>query len=442
MADLEAWRALVAKELAGAPFDKLVHKTPEGVAIDPLYTERPAEAAYVRGTAERWKLCMIGDASELAAGADEVWDGKDNDPEIITTLAFHDAGADAADELALALSSLVAALRQGRTPKMARIAVGRDTFGEVCKLRALRVLWHKVLAAAGAEGNLVIHAVCSSRTLSQRDPWVNMLRVTTQVFAAAIGGAQRITPQPFDQAFETHTALGQRVARNTALVLREESQLGRVADPGGGSFYLETRTDALAREAWKRFQQIEREGGVDELARNGKLKARLEAAWAARAASIAKRKEPVLGVSEFANLREQLPGAPAATHGHRDSEAFEALRARVEKAPPTVKLALLGPPAEHRARVGFAENLFAVAGLAPLPEGATAKHDIVCICGSDERYATEAAAVARKLKELGAKRVVLAGRPGALEPELRAAGVDAFIFMGCDVLATLEELLV
>src|SRR6185312_17380700 len=103
MADLEAWRALVAKELAGAPFDKLVHKTPEGVAIEPLYTERPAEAAFVRGTAERWKLCMRGDASELDQGADAVWDGNDSDPDIITTLAFHDAGADAADELALAV---------------------------------------------------------------------------------------------------------------------------------------------------------------------------------------------------------------------------------------------------------------------------------------------------------------------------------------------------
>jgi len=303
------------------------------------------------------------------------------------------------------------------------------------------VLWHKVLAAAGvADGQLrVLHAVCSSRTLAQRDPWVNMLRVTTQVFAAAIGGAQLITPQPFDAAFETHTPLGQRVARNTALVLREESQLGRVADPGGGSFYLETRTDALAREAWTRFQQIEREGGVVELQRSGKLKARLDAAWAARAAAIAKRKEPVLGVSEFANLREQLPGAPAATRGHRDSEGFEALRARVEKAPRTVSLVLLGPPAEHRARVGFAENLFAVAGLAAKPGDVA---DVVCLCGSDERYQTEAAAKARELKARGARRIVLAGRPGALEQELRAAGVDAFIFVGCDVLATLEELLV
>jgi methylmalonyl-CoA mutase len=475
MADLSAWRALVAKELAGASFDKLVQRTPEGVSIEPLYVDRPAELPCVRDGGA-WKLCVRvehgGDvAPELDGGADALWCAAndraaielgrargvpvvvDGDPRVVTTLGFHDAGADAADELALGLSSLVAVLRRHVAagdelarvaPGLsARVAVGRDTFGEVCKLRALRVLWHKVLAGAGvADARLgTIHAVCSARTLSQRDPWVNMLRVTTQVFAAALGGAQLITPRPFDAAFATRSALGDRVARNTALVLREESQLGRVHDAAGGSYYIETRTDALARAAWSRFAAIERDGGVDALARSGTLQARLEAAWTARLGALARRKEPVLGVSEFANLREQLPGEPRASGaGHRDSEAFEALRARVEREPRGVQLALLGPAAEHRARVGFAEALFAVAGLAAVPRDGGAV-DIACICGSDERYATEAVDAARALKAAGARRVVVAGKPGALEAALRAAGVDAFIFVGCDVLATFEELL-
>ncbi|MCW5806756.1 MAG: methylmalonyl-CoA mutase, partial [Deltaproteobacteria bacterium] len=367
----------------------------------------------------------------------------------VGTLPFHDAGADSADELALALSSLVAKLREldgagldlapiGRL-LWAQVAVGRDTFGEICKLRALRVVWDRVLEASGVEhtGLGAIHAVCSSRTVAQRDPWVNMLRVTTQVFAAALGGAQLVTPLAFDAAFAEPSELGRRVARNTALVLREESGLGRVLDAGGGSYYLEARTAALADEAWSRFQAIERGGGIVELLRTGGLKARLDAAWAARAAAIAKRKEPVLGVSEFPNLREQLPGEPRALPGvHRDGEAFEALRARVEQAPRTVGLALLGPPAEHRARAGFAESFFAVAGVA-----VGASTEVACICGSDERYATEAADTARRLVAAGTRRVVLAGRPGALEAELRAAGVDAFIYLGCDVLATLTEVL-
>lgn len=490
MADLAAWRALVDKELAGASFDKLIYKTPEGLALAPLYTERPPEAAGVRGAAPAsgpaavtWKLCARvepgGDAAaELEGGADAVWCAAgdaasiaaarargaavvvDGDPDVISTLRFHDLGADAADELALGLSSLVAALRrraaagedlaQAAARLSARVAVGRDTFGELCKLRALRVCWHKVLAAAGlAPGALAIHAVCSSRTMSQRDPWVNLLRVTTQVFAAALGGAQLVTPLPFDAELETRSPLGQRVARNTALVLREESQLGRVADAAGGSFYLETRTDELARAAWARFQELEGGGGVEALEQRGELAARLEKAWLARAAAIARRKEPVLGVSEFPNLGERLPAAPRAPHGgHRDSEAFEALRARSEAAPRRVALVTLGPPAEHRGRVGFAEGFFAVAGLTATVRAAGAASelgdavDVACLCGSDERYASEAAEAARQLKAAGARQVVLAGRPGALEAELRAAGVGAFLFIGCDVLATLEDLLV
>ncbi len=509
MSDLSAWRALVDKELAGASFDKLVQKTAEGIALQPLYTERPDDppppgaAPFVRGAVlAPFELCMrvatgMDAKAELDAGADALWCSSNDVAAIeaarsrgciaivdgpgvtgeniwsaadevvagarvqppsrclrISTLPFHDAGADAADELALGLSSLVATLHQLESAKLdlsaaapllwAQVAVGRDTFGEICKLRALRVLWHKVLSAAGVAGSGLdaIHAVCSQRTLSTRDPWVNMLRVTTQVFAAALGGAQLVTPLPFDAAFATPSALGQRVARNTALVLREESLLGRVLDPGGGSYYLESRTDALAREAWSRFTTIEREGGIVQLLRDNKLHARLEASWKQRAAALAKRKEPVLGVSEFANLTETLPGTPAAPAGvHRDSEAFEALRARVEASPRSVAVIPLGLAKEYRARVGFAEGFFAVAGLRATPRELGPGLDVACICGSDERYATDAVATVRALREAGARTIVLAGRPGDLEADLRAAGVDAFIFVGCDVLATLEEVL-
>jgi methylmalonyl-CoA mutase len=464
----------------------------------------------------------------------------------VSGLAFHEAGADAADELALMLASAAAYLRALTDGGLAldtalrtlwtQISVGRDTFGELCKLRALRVCWHKLAVAAGA-GDVpppMLHAVCSTRAQSQRDPWVNMLRVTTEVFAAALGGADYITPLAFDEALGPASAAGRREARNAALVLREESLLGRVIDPAGGSYYLETRTDQLAREAWRRFTEIEREGGIVPMIASGKLTARLQAAWAKRAAAIAKRKEPVLGVSEFANLSEKLPvpaaaagahatgahaagaqatgaqatganttgaqatganatgantagaqatGANAATDAaskrddrwlpftaHRDGEAFEALRTRVEAAPPKVALILLGPPSEHRARLGYAAALFATAGVRaeeiPAPEvggggalgEAIARLDVACICGSDERYAAEAVAHASELRAAGARKIVLAGRPGApasgnaastrtprereaLEADLRTAGVTAFIYVGCDVLATLTELL-
>ena len=560
MSDLATWRTRVEKELAGASFDKLVYRTPEDIAIEPLYTERPAEppmpgtAPYVRGANSQiaaFGLCtrVNGDrtvaAEELDGGATALWIDAGNDsalevaavahadliidiakstaqqaiewlahrgvdariwigidpitavaqgvtradnlveqvsqlptlvrnareqlpnsrPLRVSTTTLHGAGADAADELALGLSAGVAYLRAlvdegGLTITEAarmlwlQLPVGRDTFGEMCKIRAGRVLWHKVLAASGAsnEPPPPIHAVASERTQAQRDPWVNMLRVTTEMFAAIIGGAQIVTPRPFDDQLAAPSALGRRVARNTVLVLRDESHLGSVVDAAGGSFYIETRTDALAREAWKRFTGIEKDGGIIALTRSGALRIRLDAAWAKRASHLAKRMEPVLGVSEFAHIGEKLPSsaseavattqtAPALLKEHRDAEIFETLRARVEAVPRDVMLLALGPPAEHRARIDYSAGLFGTVGIrtreATFPEQA----DVAVICGSDERYKAEAAEKARALKLAGVNKVVLAGRPGALEGELRAAGVDVFVFVGCDALATLKELL-
>ena len=332
-----------------------------------------------------------------------------------------------------------------------QLAVGRETFTELCKLRALRTCWLKVLSACGADGaaRTLLHAVSSARTLAQRDPWVNMLRVTTQVFAAALGGAELVTPAPYDQALGAPSALGRRVARNTGLVLREERALGRVVDPAGGSCYLETLTDALARGAWRRFQELARGGGIAKALASGALKARLADAWRARLERIAKRKTPILGVSEFADRGEparRAPAAPArpaeALPAHRDAEPFERLRDRADaSAPPEVLLVTLGTYAESRARVGFAAGLFAAGGLRTREVTVDEPAPIACPCGTDARYAAEAATRARAPKEAGCGRVLLAGRPGALEPALRDAGVDGFLFVGCDAAALLSELL-
>ena len=384
---------------------------------------------------------------------------------MVSTLPYHDAGADAADELAIALSTgvryLDALLESGLSPDQAarqiavQLSVGRDSFLELCKVRALRTCWQKILAAAGAHDapRTLVHAVCSSRTLTARDPWINMLRVTTQMFSAVLGGADLVTPNAFDQVLGPPSALGRRVARNTGLVLREESFLGKVADPAGGSYYLETLTDSLAREAWRRFRAIEREGGVMAELESGRLHQRIEATWRARLEAIAKRKTPILGVSEFANLDEKLPqpipsaDTAARDEGalpvHRDAEAFEELRARAEASgsAPTALLVTLGPLAESRPRAGFAAGFFAAGGIRPREGTADEKVAIACLCGSDERYAAEAAPRARALKAAGCGRVLVAGRPGSLEATLRDAGVDGFIFVGCDAVATLSELL-
>jgi methylmalonyl-CoA mutase len=551
------WRAQVDKELAGAPFEKvLVHRTAEGLSIQPLYTERPTgEPIGVDAPGGPFRLCVKVDpgapaeavAEEVEGGADALWlepdpagaalarvdlgrtfvvlgcgalappaaldrfaawlpadaaFALDADPlgdvargrlapsdiagaraalavasrvaeprwprasvVVASTLPYHDAGADAADEIAIGLATATAYLESllegGLSPVAAarhivlRVAVGRDAFGEMGKLRALRLVWRKVLAASGAGDapRARIHAVCSSRTLAQRDPWVNMLRVTTQVFAAALGGADLVTPAAFDVALGPASALGRRVARNTALVLRDESSLGRVQDPAGGAYYFDSLSDALAREAWKRFQAIEREGGIVEALVSGRLRGRLDAAWGQWADLVAKRKAPVLGVSEFANLDEKLPrparGREASSSTgpalptRRDAEAFEDLRLRADSSAthPEALLVTLGALAESRARVGFASNFFGAGGIRVRETTHDEPAAIACLCGSDERYAAEAVGRARALKAAGCRRVLLAGRPGPLEPALREAGVDGFLYAGCDAVALLSELL-
>jgi methylmalonyl-CoA mutase len=555
---LADWRIRVDKELAGRSFDKvLVHETPEGLSIAPLYTEAPAGPLSPRETgALPFRICVRHEASasrddlkaEIAGGADAVWLAPGEmlgalpaddlrrsffvfdpcgaspletferatshlpagteprfalncDPiaerarglapfaalsndlaamgrltrrfegrferstaVMVSTLAYHDAGADGADEIAIALSTgvryLDALLESGLSLEWAarqialQVAVGRDTFFELCKVRALRTCWQKVLAGAGLSDTprTLVHAVCSSRTLTVRDPWVNMLRVTTQVFAAALGGADLITPSAFDRALGSNSALGRRVARNTGLVLREESFLGKVTDPAGGSYYFETLTDAIARASWKRFRAFEQEGGIVAALEHGSLATKLDLAWQKRLEQIARRKLPVLGVSEFANLDETLPSPapddvePTAPHVslpiRRDSAAFENLRLCAERNDaPEVLLVTLGTLSESRPRAGFAAGFFAAGGMRTRESTVDEKARIACLCGSDERYTDEAMARVRALKAAGCDRVLVAGKPGALETALRGAGADGFIFLGCDVVAILAKLL-
>jgi methylmalonyl-CoA mutase len=376
----------------------------------------------------------------------------------ISGVPFHDSGADAADELAGVLWVGARALRRlmeaglpaDRAARQlwVQLAAGRDTFLELCKFRALRTVWRKLLTAVGAPDapRTLVHAVCSDLTLTQRDPWVNLLRVTTQMFAAIVGGADLVTPNEFDRVLTDcePSAQARRMARNTGLVLREESMLGKVQDPAGGSYAFETMTDQLARSAWQRFQVIARDGGFpDAFVRTAETGKRIAQTGQDRAWSIARRKIPILGVSEFANLDEKLP-QPARAVGFelpRDSAAFEKLRLRADETKPEALLITLGPFAESRARAGFAASFLAAGGIRSRESAANERAAIACLCGTDERYAAEAVERVRALKAAGCKRVLIAGRPGELEKPLREAGADGFIHVGCDAVAILSELL-
>lgn len=288
----------------------------------------------------------------------------------------------AAQELGASLATGVAYLREltgaGLSVEQAcaqiefRYAATADQFLTIAKLRAARRLWARVAEVCGAPGAgaQVQHAVTSPVMMSRRDPWVNMLRTTIATLAAGVG-ADSVTVLPFDHALGLPDAFARRIARNTSTILIEESHLSRVIDPAGGSWYVEKLTDELAHAGWEFFQGIEQSGGQAAALRSGRLGQDLADTWAARSVKLAKRREPITGVSEFPNLAERpverLPAPESPSGGLprvRRDEAYEELRARSDAhlaatgARPRIYLATIGPAAAHTARSTFVANLF------------------------------------------------------------------------------------
>ncbi|MFD7611277.1 methylmalonyl-CoA mutase small subunit [Streptomyces sp. NPDC059828] len=413
-------------------------------------------------------------AVELARNCDQDYPGLR--ALAVDALPYHEAGASAAQELGASLATGVAYLRlltdAGLTADDAcrqlefRYAATADQFLTVAKLRAARLLWARVaevcgVGAVGDAGAQRQHAVTSPVMMTRRDPYVNMLRTTIAALGAGVGGADAVTVLPFDHELGLPDAFARRIARNTSSILLEESHLGRVADPAGGSWYVERLTGELATAAWAFFQELERAGGMAAALRSGLLGERLAATWQERKKKLARRREPITGVSEFPHLaekpveREPAPGS-ARTGGLpkvRRDEDYEALRARSDAhlaavgTRPKVFIAALGTAAAHTARATFASNLFQAGGVEPVHDPVTVDATTVadafarsgaavaCLCSSDALYDEQAAEVAKALKSAGAERVFLAGKPG------EHTDVDDYIFAGCDAVSVLSSVL-
>ncbi|WP_405010156.1 methylmalonyl-CoA mutase small subunit [Kitasatospora sp. NBC_01539] len=419
---------------------------------------------------------LLADATALAARCAQTYPGLR--ALTVDALPYHEAGASPAQELGCALATGVAYLRALTAAGLPvdtaaaqlefRFAATGDQFLTIAKFRAARRLWARVAQVSGVAPQSSAqrqHAVTSSVMMTARDPWVNMLRTTVACLAAGVGGADAVTVLPFDEAVGLPDAFARRIARNTQSILLEESHLARVVDPAGGSWYVERLTDELAHAAWAWFQEIEAAGGQRTALTSGLIAEQTAATWAARSTAIAKRREPVTGVSEFPNLAEQplvRKPAPAAPGGGlprvRRADAYEELRARsdahlaVHRSRPLLFLASLGSASAHTARSTFAANLFQAGGIATAgAEGtdpaalaeafAASGATVACLCSSDPVYAEHAEAVAAALKAAGAVKVLLAGRPGEAEDGYRQAGVDEFVFVGVDVVTTLTSLL-
>ncbi len=401
----------------------------------------------------------------------------------------HNAGGSEIQELGFVLAVAVAYLRAleaagvaldaARRAIFLRLAADADQIMSIAKFRAARKLWARVEEACGlSPAPVFISAETAWRMMTQRDPWVNVLRGTIAVFAAGLGGANAVTVLPCTNALGLPDRFARRVARNTQLILLEESNLAKVADPAAGAGGIEEMTRKLCDGAWALFQSIEKAGGIWETLRAGGLQKDVAAVATARNKAIASRKEPVTGVSEFPNIFEEpvsvLPLAPtlAPSQGApsveplrpiRLAEPFEKLRAASDRllaetgSRPRIFLANLGRLADFNARATFAKNFFEAGGIETVgndgfatAEGTTdfpallaafkdSGAKLACLCSSDKVYPVEAADAGKALAAAGATRVYLAGRPADIEAALKEAGVQDFIFLGCNALGTLSS---
>ncbi len=415
--------------------------------------------------------------------------------------AIHEGGGSDAQELAVLIGAGIALLKAGAAAGLSATAVnqtllftlsvGPDVVVEIAKLKAARRLWARVMEASGATGTMALQAVTSGRMQSIADPWTNILRATCAAFGAGAGGADIVTVLPFTSAYALADPQARRIARNTQLVLQEESHLGRVADPAAGAWAMEAIAEDLAKAAWALMQDIERAGGLEAALSSGLVQGWVAQTRIARERDVARRKTALVGVSVFPNLGEdmatyspspslfprmgggvgvgggragalfnmsaggEVPPSPNSfpTGGKgspadsavtippmRLSAPFEALRAKPEQA---IFLATLGPIAKFNARSGFAKNAFEAGGIKALGGDDVHSGDqaivaaftksaakIACLCGDDDTYQSRAAPLAQALKHAGAKCVWLAGK-GDYQ------SVDRTIFAGVDILAEL-----
>ena len=305
---------------------------------------------------------------------------------------IHAACGSEAQELAFALASAVAylraleqggiALEEARGMIYFRLAADQDQFLTIAKFRAIRKLWARIEEACGLHPRpAFVSAETAWRMMTKRDPHGNIVRGTIAALGAAAGGADAVAILPFSAALGLPDAFARRIARNTQTILIEEANIHRVADPAAGSGAIEALTDALAEAAWGLFQGIEREGGAARALETGSVQQAVAKVRAAREADVARRKDLLIGTSDFPDLDETevevlalprlaaLPANEKVLAPVRLAEPFERLRDRSDLyrkkhgARPKVFLALLGRPADFNARSSFAKSLFEAGGI-------------------------------------------------------------------------------
>ena len=436
--------------------------------IDPL----------VKGLSSKGDFCSPNGEKCIARIVELIHKTKEYKHVRIVTVAgqtFGNSGSTIVEELAFTLSAghdyLVRLMDAGLDVDAAArklrfsFSVSSNYFMEIAKFRAARMLWANIVKGYGPAKNCAckmhIHAETSRWNQTVYDPYVNMLRGTTEAMSATIAGVHSLEVMPFDASFENPTEFSKRIARNVELLLKNESHFDQVVDPAGGSYYVENLTQSIAAEAWKLFLEIEEKGGYTEAYKAGLIVERIKASAAAKDKNIATRRQTLLGANQYPNFtevagkeitaesvtRKQAEGNVLVPY--RGAMAFEEMRLQVDRSGKEPKAFMLtcGNLGMARARSQFSCNFFACAGIKvidntyfkSIEEGAKAalesKAQIVVVCASDDDYAE----AAPKVKELlGGKAIlVVAGAP-ACAPELEAQGITNFINVKSNVLETLK----
>jgi methylmalonyl-CoA mutase len=417
------WEAQIARDLKGADYEKrLVWKTDERIAVRPYYrSEHVTPRLPLQNATGTWE--MVPPGAEPAASA--------------SAIDAHERGATAVQEVAYVLARGADALAAGRTVTTLAFAVGSNHFMEIAKLRSARLLWNAVAAAFGVAGDLRIHARTAGENKTLYDPHVNMLRVTTEALSAILGGCDSLTITPC--GFDAH------LADNVHHILREESHLDKVQDPGAGSYYVEALTDALSAEAWTLFQAIEEAGGWAVYHASGAVDAALARSRASKELAVAERRRVLVGTNNYPNLLErELDAAGTLGTGWRLAEPFEAIRLRTERHAaatgrvPRVLLLERGDLKMRKARAAFCLNFFGCAGFEIVQSEALTDADLVVLCSADAEYLDLARAIVPQVRG----PVIVAGLPKEQVEALRAAGVAGFIHArsnGVETLTTWQD---
>jgi len=441
------WESVIRADLKGADYDKrLLWRTEEGVTVRPFYRS--------------------GDLSELATqieshpGAFPFTRGSGRSPSFDSTAhaegqtavradLLHDAGATTVQELGFALAEGVermAALTDRGIPAGTAassitffFAVGSTFFLEIAKLRAARLAWAQVVTAFGVQDPATARmrqVVRTARTnKSTYDPYTNLLRVTTEALSACIGGCDTLSVESF--GFDSH------LATNVGRILVEESHVNAVADPAGGSYYVEVLTDMLARQGWAALQDVERRGGFAALEAAGAIRKALAQSRARREEAMASRRLTLVGVNSYPDVDALEPAVSPEPEGWRLAMPYERLRTRMATYAretgrrPVVLLLTRGDVKMRMARANFALNFFGCAGFAIVQndtlDGATA--DLVVLCSSDPEYL----AFAQDVCPRTSAPVIVAGNPKDQTEQLVAAGVQGFVHVQSNAVATLTE---